>query len=171
MGRRTLLPTRIPYDIDADEAADDATKTVNTEPSQTMQSFAKDADLNEIVRRMGVEDHPMPAPVDDPRYYGDMSEAPDLRTLLDRGRDAAERFQALPASLRAEFDNQPDKFYKYVADPANFDNAVKRGFLAVPEDRRRPVNPRRRKADIEEDDARLRADLAELKRRREDDKA
>lgn len=121
---------RTQYDEKADtEAGNAAAVSFVGQESLTQQSFTKDADLNEIMRRFAGDPDAMPVPVLDPRYYGDFTDIPDLRTALDRTRDAVDRFNALPAALRARFHNRPELLHQFVMDPANADQAVELGLL------------------------------------------
>lgn len=125
------------YSDDDREAARSRSVVWNEEPSRTMQSFKDDADLNVIVKRFGVDKEPVPPEVFDPRYYGDTSEAPDLRTALERVRAATQRFNELPARLRRRFDNDPAKLWEFVNDAENLEEAVALGVLqrrAAPEE-------------------------------------
>ena len=122
---------RVPYDRERDEAEGAAAGTSFVgQESLTQQSFTKDCDINEIVRRCGVLDDELPPPPSDPRYYGDFTRVPDLREVLELGREAKDRFMALPAKVRAKFDNEPAKLWSWIQDPENHDQAVKLGLLA-----------------------------------------
>lgn len=100
------------------------------EPSKTQQHFAKDADLNTIMKRYGITDGAIPPAAADGRYYGDFSDVFDFRDALDRTRDAVAKFNALPADLRAEFDNDPVFLYEWILDPRNAEQAVELGLLS-----------------------------------------
>lgn len=107
--------------------------------SLTNQSFTDEVNLNTVVRRMGVKDYEeIPFAVPDPNFYGDLSEVPDLRTMLDRVRDANDRFMALPPELRLRFHNRPDYLHQFVMDPRNADECVRLGLLKRAE---RPAEP------------------------------
>lgn len=102
------------------------------DPSLTQQHFTEDADVNTIARRFALDKGPMPHVPIDPRYYGDLSDVPDLRTALDLVRDAENRFMDLPPALRARFDNQPSRLWDWINDPFNADQAVALGLLKRP---------------------------------------
>lgn len=95
----------------------------------TIQGPAHDADINNIVKSFGVSRIPLPPEVMDPAYYGDLTDIPDLRTILDISRAAQERFQALPASIRERFRNSPAALWDFVNDPRNLEEAVAIGLL------------------------------------------
>lgn len=121
------------YDQDADQEADDATVIdCSHEPSKTVQG-APDADINVLMKRMGITDNePLPAQfsINDPRYYGDFTEAPtSLQEAMEVIRTAEERFAALPAALRTRFNNRPAELYAFINNPENIPEAVKLGLL------------------------------------------
>lgn len=120
------------YESVTDNQAAAATIVINEEPSLTQQHFGKDADINEIVKRFGVKDGAIQPYALDPNYYGDFSSVPDFRQALETTRDAAERFNALPAALRQRFNNDPVLLWEFVQDPANDPESYKLGLLQDP---------------------------------------
>lgn len=125
-----LFTYRTQYDVGLDEEIGRATVTVNEEPSLTQQQFVEDCDINVLARRFGLTDSPMPMAPIDPRYYGDFTDVPDLRTALDLVNDARNRFMELPAKMRERFNNQPGRLWEFVNDPENAEEAVRLGLLA-----------------------------------------
>lgn len=124
---------RAAYDSERDELEGQLAATTNNEPSLTQQSFKDDADINVLVRRFGLDNMPIPPYADDPSYYGDFTNVPDLRTALELVRDAENRFMDLDAKLRAKFDNNPAKLWHWINDPDNGPEAVRLGLLRAPE--------------------------------------
>lgn len=116
-----------------DRITQEACITYFEDESLTQQHFTEEADLNVLAKRFGLDKGPLPVAPADPRYYGDMSNIPDLRTVLDIAHDAREKFAALPAKLRARFNNQASQLWDFVNDPENADEAVRLGLLARPE--------------------------------------
>ncbi|WNK13935.1 MAG: internal scaffolding protein [Microvirus sp.] len=119
------------YDVERDELEGNACLLYNEEPSLTQQQFAEDTDINVLARRFGLDKTNVmpPAPID-PRAYGDMTDAPDLREALDMVNTAKNRFMALPPKLRARFHNEPSELWEFVTDPENADESVRLGLLA-----------------------------------------
>lgn len=144
-----------------------ATSFVGVESMAQIQ-FAADADLNVLVKRFGIEDGAMATPVAvDPRFYGDVSQVPDLRAVLNIARDAGERFMSLPADVRARFHNRPDLLHEFVSKPENLEESFKLGLLKRPPVTSRRSDdplPRRRRSDVEADAEAL----AQLRRRKVD---
>jgi len=97
------------------------------EPSMTQQQFREEADINTIVRRFGLTGQ-LP---ENPRLptYGDFTEVTDYQTALNAVRLADESFMALPAPIRAEFDNDPQKLLLALDDERNADRLRELGLL------------------------------------------
>lgn len=117
------------YDEAVDAVIRAETATYNNEPALTQQHHAESADLNIIVGRFGVKDVAIPAAAADANYYGDFTDVPDFREALDNTREAIERFNALPASVRSRFNNDPVQLFEFVTDEANAEESVKLGLL------------------------------------------
>lgn len=127
------------YDPDRDELEGNLAATVNDDEDLTQQSFKDDADINILARRFGLDKQPLPVEAVDPRYYGDLTDVPDLRTVLDIANDAKNKFMELPANLRARFYNQPALLWDFVNDPDNADECVRLGLLVRPPDPHTPT--------------------------------
>lgn len=128
----TRFQWRHQYDELADAIERDATDIVDITPSMTQQHHAKDADINEIVRRFGVTDGAIPPLAVNPDYFGDFTDVPDFRESLDRTRLAIERFNALPADIRRRFNNNPLDLWDFVQNAANDEESMKLGLLFNP---------------------------------------
>lgn len=130
---KSAFKWRHQYDTEADEREGAAAGLECEDESRTQQQFTEDCDINVIVRRFGLDKAPMLPAVVDPAYYGDVSNIPDLRSVLDMALDARAKFMALPAKLRSRFDNQPGKMWDFLQDPENAEEAVRLGLLVRPE--------------------------------------
>jgi hypothetical protein len=124
---------RSPYNYDAKKASDD-TAYVETLPSLTVQSQALDTDINEIVRRVGIG-APMPVNARIPTFE-DYTDVGDFRSALEAVKNAEMNFMQLPASTRAQFDNDPQLFLNFCTSPGNHDQLKALG-LTIPE----PITP------------------------------
>ena len=125
---KILLPARHQYDQESKAVEDLKTAIICTEESLTVQDEDGSTDLNVMLKRMGVKDGsvlPATLGVTDPRYYGDFTDAPDLKTALDRIMDAEEKFMALPPQLRERFHNSALEMLQWVQDPNNIEEAIK----------------------------------------------
>lgn len=128
---------RVQGDVARDQLEREACATRFEDDSLTQQQFVEDCDINVLAMRFGMTNQPMPIAPVDPLAYGDFSDVPDLRTALDRVREANERFYSLPWQLRKRFDNRPGKLWEFVNDRDNADEAVRLGLLRMAE----PVAP------------------------------
>jgi len=84
------------------------------DPSRTRQSEAEACDINKIIerfKRTGI----LP-PVAREGFYADVCELGGYREVLDRVQEAELYFMKLPATLRAEFGNDPAAFLDFVAE-------------------------------------------------------
>lgn len=99
-------------------------------PSRTKQSFKDECDINLIMKRfknvMGAEYLN--------RYqgylsgeFGDFSNVMDYRSAIDQIEQARGVFGALPAKVRARFENDPAQFLDFVQNPANANELVDLG--------------------------------------------
>lgn len=96
--------------------------------SLTVQADAKDADINVIMDRYARTGQLVP-PSRLPSY-GDFEGISDYRTALHAVREAEESFMALPANIRAKFDNDPGKFEDFCVNPDNRAAVAELGLLS-----------------------------------------
>lgn len=104
--------------------------TFNDEPSLTQESFAKDADINILVRRYGIGGLGG-GPVD-PSRFRDFTGAPDLREALEIVRDAQEAFMSLDPRVRLRFENDPVRLWEFVQDENNIEEGIYLGIFKKP---------------------------------------
>lgn len=93
---------------------------VFTQKTRTLQAPRDACDAKAIVRRFqstGVMEHLMKM---EPKY-GDFTNVGDYLESLTRVRDAQAGFDALPAEMRDECENDPAKFIEFVHDVKNVD--------------------------------------------------
>lgn len=120
---------RAPYNYDVDKASADAATKVEGK-SMTVQSEAKDADINEIVKRFGLTGE-LPVNQRIPLTV-DIDDVLDYKTCMDVVTSARRTFESMPADLRARVDNDPGKLVAFVLDPANRDECIKQGLIVAP---------------------------------------
>lgn len=107
------------------------TSQENDGESMVQQQFAKDSDINEIVRRFGLTgEMPPPRPEG---YYGDFSQVTDFQSALYQLEIARIGFEELPPEVRENFGNDPAGFVDWLANPHNWGEARRMGLLE-PED-------------------------------------
>lgn len=104
---------RAPGNYDADRVSFE-TGTECKDPSLTNQSDAKDADINEIVRRFGLTGQlqviQRPPSIEE---FGEIFDMQDAMNLVARANQA---FMQLPAEARERFGHSPHKFVNFVDD-------------------------------------------------------
>lgn len=105
-------------------------RTVNPLPSLTNQSFEKECDINNIIRRYETtgEIHSRNSKVG---RYSDFSEITSYQEMLETVRYADEAFSSLPALVRQRFSNDPQQLLTFLQDPSNTDEAAKLGLLTL----------------------------------------
>ena len=103
--------------------------------SLTQQQFRDEADINVIVDRFMKTGH-LPDPVSMPQYV-DYEGVFDFQSAMNVVRQADENFMRMDAKVRARFNNSPQEFLQFFADPANGPEAVRLG-LAVPQVKESP---------------------------------
>lgn len=87
-----------------------------TQPSATMQNFKDDADINCIISRFettGVLVDPT-VPVSRVPQFGDFSELPSFQEAQNVMVVANNAFNALPATIRERFGNDPANYFTFV---------------------------------------------------------
>jgi len=98
--------------------------------SLTQQHFKDETDINNILRQFNITgllpEHPL-----SPRY-GDFTGIGDYQSALNAVIAADDQFMALPANIRARFDNDPALLIDFLADENNRSEAEKIGLLEVP---------------------------------------
>lgn len=130
-------------DLEADRLADLISRTEPREDpkdavSGASQEMKDDVNLNVIIKRMGITDGSIPPMATDPSYYGNFMDAPDFRTILDIGREAQEKFNQLPAAIRARFNYDPVALWEFVSDARNTEEAINLGLLTRKPAERQP---------------------------------
>jgi len=115
----------ITYDRDKNS---DLAKFVFTRPSRTKQSFRDECDINNILRQFNVTGQ-LPVGSVQPQY-GDFSGITDYQSALNAVMVAQDSFLALPAKVRARFDNDPALFVEFASDEANKDEMKALGLLS-----------------------------------------
>jgi len=116
-----------PITYDRDKNSANAT-FVFSKPSLTKQSFRDECDINNILRKFNVTGE-LPVGSFQPQY-GDFSGITDYQSALNAVMAAQDSFLALPAKVRAKFDNDPALFVEFASDEANKDEMKALGLLS-----------------------------------------
>lgn len=103
------------------------------DPTLAQQNFRDQCDINNIIARWqktGVVQHLNNFQA----KYGDVSMAPtDYQEALNRVMHAESMFDALPATIRDRFKNDPAQFLAFTSNPANLDEMVALGIATRPQ--------------------------------------
>ena len=120
---------RTPYNYDRDAASNESGLACE-EPSLTQQHFKDETDINNILRQFNVTGMLPETPLS-PRY-GDFTGIVDYHSALNAVIAAEDDFMALPAQLRARFENDPAQLIDFLDDENNRSEAEQLGLLEVP---------------------------------------
>lgn len=118
---------RTPYNYDTDAASNESGLACE-EPTLAQQHFKEECDINTILQKFSITGILPEAPLS-PRY-GDFSGISDYHTALNRVIAAQDEFEALPAQIRARFDNDPAKLIEFLDNDANRPEAEELGLVA-----------------------------------------
>jgi phage internal scaffolding protein len=120
---------RTPYNYDRDVVSDESGLAC-PEPTLAQQQFRDETDINTILERFGRTGE-LIVPVSVPEF-GDYTEVGDYHSAMNMIIEAQSAFDALPARIRKEFDNDPGRFVDFVLDENNRDKAVEMGLIEAP---------------------------------------
>lgn len=99
-----------------------------TEPTLAQQHFKDECDVNNILRKYeatGLVTHV----ANGTPSYGDFSSVLEFQQAQNILIEAQDAFDALPASLRKRFDNDPAVMLEFIENPDNREEAEKLGLL------------------------------------------
>lgn len=96
------------------------------EKTRTKQSFAKEVNINNIMRRY-VKTGAITHFAKHQPQYADVTGI-DFQSALLLVTDVQQMFAELPAELRAKFDQKPEAFLDWIQDDANKEEAERLGF-------------------------------------------
>lgn len=122
---------RSPYNYDGDVVSYQTGLDCSDSPSRAQQHFRDETDINVMVQRFqrtGVPESPPVFP-----GVSDFTEVHDFRSAMQAIIDADRAFAALPSGVRERFMNDPARLLDFVADDANYDEAVRLGIAVLRE--------------------------------------
>ena len=120
---------RSAYNYDMDLSSDQAGLKC-LDASLTQQQFKEDSDINTIVDRF-MKSGVLPTPVNMPQYV-DFEGIFDFQTAMNAIKAADDNFMRMDAKVRARFNNSPQEFLEFFANPENTQEAIRLG-LAIPQ--------------------------------------
>lgn len=110
----------------------DSPEIAEFEPTLAQQQFKDEADINNIMRRALLAGDASIFTPHDRQEFIDTSLFEDYQTALATIETIDEDFFSLPSALRKEFDNDPDKYVRFMSDEANYPKAIELGLLSGP---------------------------------------
>lgn len=118
--------------------------------SLAKQEFLEESDINVLVDRFGLLGEP-PSGINAP-VYGDFSDVKDFTSAMQAIAQANESFDAMPAHVRARFQNNPALFVDFCSDEKNYEEASSLGlvFKKTPE-ANAPAQPGVKASDVPND--------------------
>lgn len=117
---------RTPYNYDTDAASNESGLACE-EPSLAQQHFKEECDINTILQKFNITGILPEAPLS-PRY-GDFTGIGDYHTALNRVIAAQDEFDALPAQIRARFQNDPAQLIEFLNNENNRPEAEELGLV------------------------------------------
>lgn len=115
---------RSPYNYDTNEASNQ-TALAEFDESKTHQHFKDECDINRIVAQYQRGQTPV-APNKVP-LGEDFVAITDYHTAMQAVRKGQEAFNQMPASVRAQFNNNPELFVDFVINPDNIESVREMG--------------------------------------------
>lgn len=117
---------RTPYNYDTDAASNESGLACE-EPTLAQQHYKEECDINTILQKFNITGLLPQSPLS-PRY-GDFTGIGDYHTALNRVIAAQDEFEALPAPIRARFDNDPAQLIEFLQDENNRPEAEELGLV------------------------------------------
>ena len=117
---------RTPYNYDRDAASNESGLACE-EPSLAQQHHKDECDINNILRQFNITGLLPESPLS-PRY-GDFTGIGDYHTAMNRVIAAQEEFEALPAQIRARFNNDPAQLIEFLENSDNRPEAEELGLV------------------------------------------
>ena len=117
---------RTPYNYDKDAASNESGLHCE-DASLAQQHFKEECDINTILQKFNITGLLPESPLS-PRY-GDFTGIGDYHGALNRVIAAQDEFEALPAQIRARFDNNPEKLIEFLDNSDNRSEAEQLGLI------------------------------------------
>ena len=105
----------------------------------TEQSHRDETNINNIVKRHGMDLIAKTAALSTPEYIMDDDPTNDFMEAMLIVTKAQQTFEQLPSELRAKFENQPAKFMDFIHNPENIDQMVEMGLVNAPQPEPSPI--------------------------------
>lgn len=119
---------RTPYNYDTDAASFESGLSC-PEPTLAQQQFKDDNNPNLIMETFARTGDLTPYLDPTKMQFPDLVDAVDYRTALHRVQEAEDMFYALPAKVRARFENDAGQFLEFFQNPENLSEAISLGLM------------------------------------------
>lgn len=127
------------FNYDGDAVSDETGLRCNPDECITQQQFAEECDINTIVKRFGLTGE-LPGDFRAP-VSGDFTDVTDYKSAMDAVTAAQSEFMRMPASLRARFENNPQRLVEFVGKASNRAEAIELGLIPRPREVARDGTP------------------------------
>lgn len=109
-------------------------KTMFASGGRTKQSFKKECDINQIMKKYLKTGELSPTAIRKRQaVFSDVSETGTFQEGMEHIEAANSAFYTLPAAMRTRFNNNPGELLDFCADPENKDEAIELGIIPTPE--------------------------------------
>ena len=125
MSKNTVF-LRTPYNYDKDAASNESGLHCE-DASLAQQHYKEECDINTILQKFNVTGLLPESPLS-PRY-GDFSGISDYHTAMNRVLAVQDEFEALPAQIRARFENDPAQLIEFLENSDNRPEAEALGLV------------------------------------------
>lgn len=102
-----------------------------TGETRTKSEFAAACDIHNIMKKYAITGD-LSEELKDKGYFADVSQVGDYQDALNTVIESKEAFMTLEASIRARFQNDPQKLHAFLGDENNRDEAIKLGIIPSP---------------------------------------
>ena len=125
MSKNTVF-LRTPYNYDKDAASNESGLHCE-DASLAQQHYKEECDINTILQKFNISGLLPEQPLS-PRY-GDFTGIGDYHTAMNRVIAAQDEFEALPAQIRARFNNDPAQLIEFLENSDNRPEAEELGLV------------------------------------------
>ena len=125
MSKNTVF-LRTPYNYDKDAASNESGLHCE-DASLAQQHYKEECDINTILQKFNITGLLPEQPLS-PRY-GDFTGIGDYHTAMNRVIAVQDEFEALPAQIRARFDNDPANLIEFLENSENRPEAEELGLV------------------------------------------
>ena len=120
------------YDENGKNLRRRTTISFKNETLMTEQAHAKEVNINNIVKRHGIDLIQKTSKLMSPEFQFDDISGNDFTEAMLKITKAQQTFDQLPSELRKQFNNAPGEFMDFVQNPDNMEQMVEMGLAQRP---------------------------------------